>query len=110
MARGDRRLNDVILKAYQMGCMYDAWSEYYRNDVWMQAFEECGVNPDFYTIRERREDEIFPWDFIDCGVTKDFLLREWKRAKEELVTPNCRMQCQGCGVARFQTGVCLEKR
>ena len=110
MARGDRRLNDVILKAYQMGCMYDAWSEYYRNDVWMQAFEECGVDPDFYTVRERREDEIFPWDFIDCGVTKDFLLREWKRAKEELVTPNCRMQCQGCGVARFQTGICLEKR
>lgn len=110
MARGDRRLNEVILKAYQMGCMYDAWSEYYKNDVWMQAFEECGVDPDFYTVRERREDEIFPWDFIDCGVTKDFLLREWKRAKEELVTPNCRMQCQGCGAIRFQTGVCLEKR
>lgn len=110
MARGDRRLNKVILRAYEMGCMYDAWSEHYRNDVWMQAFEECGVDPDFYMVRERREDEIFPWDFIDCGVTKDFLLREWKRAKDETVTPNCRMQCQGCGAARYQTGVCMEKR
>ena len=110
MARGDRKINQVILKAYKMGCMYDAWSEYYKNDVWMQAFEECSVDPDFYTVRERSEDETFPWDFIDCGVTKIFLLREWHRAKEENVTPNCRMQCQGCGAARFGTGVCLEER
>lgn len=110
MARGDRKINKVILKAYQMGCFYDAWSEYYKNDVWMRAFEECGVNPDFYTIRERDEDEIFPWDFLDCGVSKQFLLKEWHRAKEETVTPNCRMQCQGCGAARFGTGVCFEKR
>ncbi|MBQ2936859.1 MAG: TIGR03960 family B12-binding radical SAM protein [Lachnospiraceae bacterium] len=110
MARGDRKINQVILRAYKMGCMYDAWSEYYKNDVWMQAFEECSVDPDFYTVRERSEDETFPWDFIDCGVTKSFLLREWHRAKEETVTPNCRMQCQGCGAARFGTGVCLEER
>lgn len=110
MARGDRKINRVILKAYEMGCVYDAWSEYYKNDVWMQAFEECGVDPDFYTVRERSEDETFPWDFIDCGVTKSFLLREWHRAKEETVTPNCRMQCQGCGAARFGTGVCFEER
>ena len=110
MARGDRKINRVILKAYEMGCVYDAWSEYYKNDVWMQAFEECSVDPDFYTVRERSEDETFPWDFIDCGVTKSFLLREWHRAKEETVTPNCRMQCQGCGAARFGTGVCLEER
>ena len=110
MARGDRKINQVILKAYEMGCMYDAWSEYYKNDVWMQAFKECNVDPDFYTVRERSEDETFPWDFIDCGVTKIFLLREWHRAKEENVTPNCRMQCQGCGAARFGTGVCLEER
>ncbi|MDD6492766.1 MAG: TIGR03960 family B12-binding radical SAM protein [Firmicutes bacterium] len=110
MARGDRRLNQVILKAYQKGCIYDAWSEYYKNDVWMQTFEECGINPDFYTTRERRDDEIFPWDFLDCGVTKEFLLREWHRAKQETVTPNCRMQCNGCGAARYGTGVCLEKR
>lgn len=110
MARGDRRLNQVILKAYQKGCIYDAWSEYYKNDVWMQTFEECGINPNFYTTRERRDDEIFPWDFLDCGVTKEFLLREWHRAKQETVTPNCRMQCNGCGAARYGTGVCLEKR
>ncbi|MGN0365129.1 MAG: TIGR03960 family B12-binding radical SAM protein [Suilimivivens sp.] len=110
MARGDRRLNQVILKAYQKGCIYDAWSEYYKNDVWMQTFEECGINPDFYTTRERRDDEIFPWDFLDCGVTKEFLLQEWHRAKQETVTPNCRMQCNGCGAARYGTGVCLEKR
>ena len=110
MARGDRKINQVILKAYEMGCVYDAWSEYYKNDVWMQAFDDCGVDPDFYTVRERSEDEIFPWDFIDCGVSKNFLLREWHRAQEETVTPNCRKQCQGCGAARFGTGVCLEEK
>ncbi len=110
MARGDRKINQVILKAYEMGCVYDAWSEYYKNDVWMQAFEACGVDPDFYTVRERSEDEIFPWDILDCGVSKEFLLREWKRAKEEVVTFNCRMQCQGCGAARFGTGVCFETK
>lgn len=110
MARGDRRLNQVILKAYEMGCFYDAWSEYYKNDVWMQAFEECGIDPDFYTVRERSEDEIFPWDFISCGVSKEFLLREWYRAKEETVTPNCKQQCQACGAARFGVGICYEKR
>lgn len=108
MARGDRKINQVILKAYELGCFYDAWSEYYKNDIWMRAFEECGVDPDFYTVRVRSEDEVFPWDFIDCGVSRDFLLREWNRAKEETVTPNCRMQCQGCGAARFGTGVCFE--
>ena len=109
-ARGDRRLNQVILKAYEKGCFYDAWSEYYKNDLWFESFEECGIDPDFYTVRERSDDEIFPWDFLDCGVSKAFLLREWHRAQEETVTPNCRMQCQGCGAARFQTGVCYEKR
>ena len=109
LARGDRKVNQVILKAYEQGCFYDAWGEYYKHDVWLETFEECGVDPDFYTVRERSEDEIFPWDFIDCGVTKAFLLREWKRAAEAVVTPNCRMQCQGCGAARFGTGVCFDK-
>lgn len=109
-ARGDRRLNKVILKAYEMGCMYDAWSEYYKNDLWLSAFEQCGVDPAFYSARQRAEDEIFPWDFLDCGVTKEFLLREWHRAKEEAVTPNCREQCNTCGAARFKTGVCVERR
>ena len=109
-ARGDRRLNQVILRAYQKGCMYDAWSEYYHNDVWLKTFEECGVDPDFYTIRQREETEIFPWDFIDCGVTRQFLLREWHRAQQAVVTPNCRMACRGCGAGRYQTGVCLERK
>ncbi len=109
-ARGDRRLNQVILKAYQKGCMYDAWSEYYQNDLWLQTFEECGIDISFYTTRTRPDDEIFPWDFLDCGVTKEFLLREWHKAQKEIVSPNCRMQCSACGAARFHTGVCLEKR
>lgn len=108
MARGDRRLNKAILHAYQKGCMYDAWSEYYKNDVWFETFEECGIDPSFYTTRERSDDEIFPWDFLDCGVSREFLLREWYKAKEEITTPNCRMQCQGCGASRFRTGVCTE--
>ncbi len=109
-ARGDRRLNQVILKAYEKGCLYDAWSEYYKNDVWLSAFEECGVDPDFYTVRERADDEIFPWDFLDCGVSKKFLLEEWHKAKIEETTPNCRMQCNGCGAARYGCGVCTERQ
>ena len=109
-ARGDRRVGDVILKAYERGCMFDAWGEYYHNDVWLQCFEDCGVSIDFYTTRERSLDEIFPWDFIDCGVNKTFLKREWENAMKESVTPNCRMQCQGCGAGRYQCGVCTEQR
>lgn len=110
MARGDRRLNQVILAAYKKGCIYDAWSEYYRHDIWLQAFEECNIDTDFYTVRIRHDDEIFPWDFLDCGVSKQFLLKEWHNAQEERVTPNCRTQCQGCGAGRFQTGVCVENK
>jgi len=110
MARGDRKLNQVILRAYEKGCLYDAWSEYYKNDVWMETFEECQVDPDFYTVRERSEDEIFPWDFINAGITKSFLLREWQKAKAETISPNCSMQCQGCGAAAFGTGICYKKK
>ena len=110
MARGDRRLNQVILTAYEKGCIYDAWSEFYKNDLWFEAFDDCGIDPDFYTVRERADDEIFPWDFLDCGVTREFLLKEWHRAQQESVTPNCRVKCQGCGAARFKTGVCMENK
>ena len=109
-ARGDRRVSDVILRAYEKGCIFDAWSEYFKNDIWLEAFEECGVDIGFYTTRERSLDEVFPWDFIDCGVTKDFLKREWQKAMKETVSPNCRMQCQGCGANRFGGGVCYEER
>ncbi len=109
-ARGDRKLNDVILQAYQNGCMYDAWSESFHYDKWVQAFADHGIDMDFYIKRERAEDEMFPWDFIDIGVTKDFLLREYHRAKEGMVTPNCRAACSGCGAAKFGCGVCMEER
>lgn len=107
LARGDRRLNRVILQVYKQGCIYDAWSEYFRYEVWQQAMADHGLTMEFYLGRERAEEERFPWDFIDIGVTKDFLLREYHRAKEEKVTPNCRMQCSGCGAATFQCGVCI---
>lgn len=110
LARGDRKLSKVILKAYEKGCIYDSWSEYFHNEKWIEAFEECGLSVDFYTTRERSLDEIFPWDFIDCGVTKDFLKREWNRALAEEVTPNCRMECQGCGANRFEGGICYEAK
>ena len=108
LARGDRKVADVILKAYEKGCIFDAWSEYFDNQKWLDSFLECSVDMDFYTIRERSEDEIFPWDFIDCGVTKEFLLREWKKALAESVSPNCRSHCNGCGAAKYGCGVCVQ--
>lgn len=107
-ARGDRRVGQVLLKAYEKGCLFDAWSECFDNQKWMEAFEECGVSIDFYNLRDRKMDEILPWDFIDCGVSKSFLMREWQRAREGEVTPNCSMRCSGCGAAQFGGGVCLE--
>lgn len=106
LARGDRRLCEPILKAYKKGCIFDAWGEYYRHDVWMETFAECGIDTSFYTTRERGLDEIFPWDFIDCGVSKDFLKKEWQRALDEQITSNCKQQCSACGAARFQCGIC----
>lgn len=109
-ARGDRRLCDVILQAYRDGCFYDAWTEYFHYDRWQKAFEDHGLTMGFYIDRERAEDELFPWDFIDIGVTKAFLLREYHNAKEEKITPNCRQKCAGCGAMRFGGGVCVENR
>ncbi len=108
LARGDRKVAAVIEEAYKNGALYDSWSESFNNDIWMQAFETCGVDIDFYTTRERRLDELFPWDFIDVGVTKEFLKREWNNAMNAKVTPNCRMQCSGCGAKNFGGGVCFE--
>ena len=110
LARGDRKVATVIDEAYRQGAIYDSWSEYFNNDIWMKAFETCGVDIDFYTTRERSLDEVFPWDFIDAGVTKDFLKREWANAQAETVTPNCRMRCSGCGVRKYGGGVCFEER
>ncbi len=106
LARGDRRVGASLLAAYRNGCLFDSWSECFDNDRWLRAFEETGLDVPFYTTRKRDENELFPWDFIDIGVTKKFLLREWKRAHEETVTPNCRQQCQGCGAGSYHTGCC----
>ena len=107
-ARGDRRVSKALLEAYRLGCIYDSWGEHFRYDLWMQAFENAGVDIAFYNLRERDLDEVLPWDFINVGVSKEFLKREWKNALEEKVTPNCRMQCSGCGAASFGGGVCFE--
>ena len=110
LARGDRKVGKAILRAYELGCMFDAWSEKCRYDLWLQAFAETGIDPDFYTLRERGEDELFPWDHIDIGVTKAFLRREWNRAMAGVVTPNCREACSGCGAASYGCGICRQPR
>ena len=107
-ARGDRKLSKVIQEAYRLGCLYDSWTETFDNEKWMKAFANTGVDIGFYNLRERDADEIFPWDFIDIGVTKDFLYREWQRAQKGEVTPNCRIKCSGCGAMKYKGGVCVE--
>lgn len=109
-ARGDRRISKAITYAYEDGAMFDSWSEFYNHDRWLRAFSKAGIDTDFYTLRERAEDEVFPWDFIDSGISKEYLLREWNRAKEGIVTKNCRMQCSGCGANQFKGGVCFENQ
>ena len=108
MARGDRRIGKVIERAYELGCLFDSWTESFNNDLWMQAFAETETDIAFYNLRERKPDELFPWDFIDVGVKRSFLYKEWERAMQGVVTPNCRMQCSGCGAAGFGGGVCYE--
>jgi len=107
-ARGDRRVSKVLLEAYNLGCLYDSWGEHFRYDLWMQAFENTGVDIAFYNLRARDLDETLPWDFIDIGVSKSFLKREWQRALAGEVTLNCREKCAGCGAASFGGGVCFE--
>lgn len=110
LARGDRRLSSLLVNVYKKGGIYDSWSECHSKEIWDKAISEENIDMDFYITRERKEDEVFPWDFIDTGVTKKFLLNEWHNAHDEKVTPNCRMQCSGCGAASFQGGVCFENK
>ncbi len=108
-ARGDRRIANVILDAYKSGCVFDAWNEYFHYDKWLEAFDKNGLSIEFYNERERSTDEILPWDFIDIGVTKAFLKKEWERAQKGEVTPNCKEKCQGCGAAVYGSGkFCFE--
>lgn len=103
-ARGDRRLCRVLEKAHELGCKYDGWDEFFRYGTWMEAFEKAGVDPLWYTARKRPFDEPLPWDHIDCGVTKSFMQRECERAYQEVITPNCRKACSGCGAQRLNCG------
>ncbi len=106
-ARGDRRLCNVIIEAVRLGCKFDGWGEHFDFQKWMQAFENCNINPDNY-LRKRDYDEILPWDHISVGITKEFFKKESELAKKAKTTPNCREKCAGCGVAGFKTGVCYE--
>lgn len=110
LARGDRRLCKVIYDVYKKGAMFDAWTEYFDMTRYEEAFAENNVDVDFYTARERDIDEIFPWDHIDAGVSKNFLKKEWEKASKGDVTPNCRMNCSGCGSATYGGGVCFENK
>ncbi|AKA72097.1 TIGR03960 family B12-binding radical SAM protein [Clostridium scatologenes] len=107
-ARGDRRVCDVLIKAFEKGAKFDGWSEYFNFDTWMEAFKECGVDGDFYAYRQREYDEVLPWDFIDVGVNKEFLIRENEMAKKEEVTPDCRQGCYNCGVNVNLEGKCFD--
>ena len=109
-ARGDRKIANVIYDAYKSGCIFDAWTEFFDYEKWLAAFVKNGVSMDFYTTRERPVEEILPWDFIDIGVTKQFLASEWEKAKRGIVTPNCRESCSGCGAAKFGGGVCYDRK
>lgn len=109
-ARGDRKLGAVIESAYKKGCRFDGWDECFNLDAWLEAFDECGVDPEFYANRTRPFDEITPWDHLDYRITKDFLIRENMAAHAEKTTPNCREKCAGCGANSYGKGVCFEKR
>jgi radical SAM family uncharacterized protein len=106
-ARGDRRIGSVLIKAFEKGCKFDGWQEYFLYDKWMEAFEECGIDPAFYANRARKYDEILPWDHIDVGVSKKYLINENEKSKEEKLTKDCRLGCTGCGINNgFIGGVC----
>ncbi len=107
-AKGDRRLSEVLIAAQKKGCKFDGWDEYFSYEKWMEAFSECGIDPEFYAYRKIEHDEVLPWDHIDIGVSKQFLIKEHDRAYEGVTTPSCREKCAGCGATCFGGGVCYE--
>ncbi len=107
-ARGDRRMAQVLERAWKLGCRFDGWSDQFDFEKWMQAFEECGVDPAFYANRPRNLNEVMPWDHLDCGVEKRFLLSEWDKAQKAQITRDCRQGCVGCGMKRYE-GACVGK-
>ena len=109
-ARGDRRLGRVIEEAYHRGCQMDSWSEHFDFDKWLQVFADLQLDPAFYANRRRSYEEVLPWDHLDYGVSKRFLMSESEKARESTVTPNCRQHCSGCGAACWKEGVCVDNR
>lgn len=108
-ARGDRKLCDVLVKAFEKGARFDGWNEYFNFELWQEALEECGVDGEFYAYRERSYDEVLPWDFIDIGVSKKYLISENEKAKELVLTPDCRERCTGCGInTSFKERKCFD--
>ncbi len=110
LARGDRRLGAVLESAVKNGCRFDSWTECFKLENWLDAFKACGLDPAFYANREREYDEITPWEHLDYGVTKEFLVRECRTALSEKTTPNCREKCSACGANCYGEGVCYENR
>lgn len=109
-ARGDRKLCKVMEKALEKGFHFDGWNDCFSLENWLEIFDECGIDPDFYACREREFDEILPWDFLDYGVSKEFFINECKKAYDDKTTPNCRQKCSNCGAAKYGGGVCFERR
>jgi hypothetical protein len=109
-ARGDRKVSEVILSAYRKGALFDAWTEFWNWEIWDAALKETGISLSFYTRRKRGEEELFPWDFIEIGVSRAFLWREWEKAMRAEGTENCRQACSKCGAAKYGTGVCFQER
>ena len=101
IARGDRRQGKAIYLAWQRGCKFDGWDQLFNYDTWMQAFADCGLDPEFYASRQRPLDEVFPWDHIGCGTDKRHLIREWQRSRSAEITPDCMQNCAGCGSESF---------
>ena len=111
LARGDRRIGKLLYAAWKNGCKFDSWTEMYDEAAWKKAIEETDTELAYYNYRERKEDEVFPWEHISVGVSKQFLYKEYLEAAKGIVTPNCREKCSNCGMLKIcQTGVCIEKR
>ncbi|QSX06416.1 TIGR03960 family B12-binding radical SAM protein [Sedimentibacter sp. zth1] len=103
-ARGDRKVADVLIKAWEKGCKFDGWNEWFKFNTWMETFEEIGVDPDFYATRRRETTENLPWDFIDIGVEKSFLIKEYEQSLNACTTPNCKEKCSNCGINKKKIG------
>ncbi|MCQ1528462.1 TIGR03960 family B12-binding radical SAM protein [Lutispora saccharofermentans] len=103
-ARGDRRLSKVLIRAWELGCKFDGWDEYFKYEAWLQAFKDCGIEPEFYALRKRELEEVLPWSHMDVGVTKKYLKSEYKKALKGETTRDCRTVCTGCGINLLEEG------